>query len=132
MSNSSTVCPPQLADLSKKNRGEAVERFVAIFLENHTVRLIDKNFRSRFGEIDLIGIHQNQVVFLEVRFRKSGAYGSAAASVTARKQRKLIQTARFFLCKTPWLANKACRFDVVAVTLSNGEYEIEWFQHAFY
>lgn len=132
MPNLSKVSPPQSINFRKKNRGKAVEEFVAVFLKKHQFELITKNFRSRFGEIDLIGIHQNQLVFLEVRFRQSLAYGGPAASVTTRKRQKLIQTARFFLCKTPWLANKACRFDVVAVTLENGRYAVEWVQHAFY
>jgi putative endonuclease len=126
------VSPLKISNLTRNNRGKAVEDFVACFLEKHDFRLLSKNFRSRFGEIDLIGIHQNQLVFLEVRFRASIAYGGAAASVTKSKQRKLIQTARFFLLQAPQFANKACRFDVAAVTLSGKDYAVEWIQHAFY
>jgi len=132
VSNLSKVSPLEISNLTRKNRGKAVEDFVACFLEKQGFQWLSKNFRSRFGEIDLIGIHQNQLVFLEVRFRTSIAYGGAAASVTKSKQRKLIQTARFFLLQAPQFANKACRFDVAAVTLNGEDYAIEWIQHAFY
>ena len=132
MSSLYRASPPQSISAARPNRGQAVEQVVAIFLQKQGFRLLYRNFRCRLGEIDLIGIHQNQLVFLEVRFRRSIAYGSAAASVTLRKQQKLIQTARFFLLKAPQFANKACRFDVAAVTLAKGAYVIEWIPHAFY
>lgn len=122
---------------TKMFQGQAVESRVAEYLEKQGFRLLHRNFRCRLGEIDLIGIHQNQLLFVEVRYRRNTSYGSAAASVDFRKQQKLIKAARFFLLTHPKMANTACRFDVVAVTLGtetdkpDPAFEIDWIQNAF-
>jgi len=118
----------------KRTAGEAIESHVSAYLQKQGFQLLHRNFRCRLGEIDLIGLYQNQLLFVEVRFRRNTAYGGAAASVDFRKQQKLIKTARFFLLKYPKMASYACRFDVVAVTLSNEadhELKIDWIQNAF-
>ncbi len=114
--------------------GSEIESQVYAYLQKQGFKLVHRNFRCRLGEIDLIGLHQNQLLFIEVRFRRNAAYGGAAASVNLRKQQKLIKAARFFLLKYPKMANCACRFDVVAVTLkheANYKLEIDWIQNAF-
>lgn len=116
--------------LTKTHLGHAIESHVSLYLEKQGFRLLHRNFRCKLGEIDLIGLHQNQLLFVEVRYRRNQRYGSAAASVDFRKQQKLIKTARFFLLTHPKMANYACRFDVVAVTLKE-TYEIDWIQNAF-
>ena len=121
--------------------GQEIESHVSAYLQKQGFRLLYRNFRCRLGEIDLIGLHQDQLLFVEVRFRRNAHYGSAAASVDFRKQQKLIKTARFFLLTHPNMANYACRFDVIAVTLRHPgkqqakhpepELEIDWIQSAF-
>jgi putative endonuclease len=118
----------------KQTTGQEIESQVATYLKKQGFQLLHRNFRCRLGEIDLIGHHQNQLLFVEVRFRRNAAYGGAAASVDFRKQQKLIKTAQFFLLSHPKMLNCACRFDVVAVTLRNEadhELEIDWIQNAF-
>jgi putative endonuclease len=120
--------------LIKGQMGHEIESQVSAYLQKQGFQLLHRNFRCRLGEIDLIGLHQNQLLFVEVRFRRNATYGSAAASVDFRKQQKLIKTARFFLLRYPNMANCACRFDVVAVTLSDKadhQLEIDWIQNAF-
>ncbi|HXH54641.1 MAG TPA: YraN family protein [Gammaproteobacteria bacterium] len=119
---------------SKQTTGQEIESHVSTYLQKQGFELLYRNFRCRLGEIDLIGLYQNQLLFIEVRFRRNTAYGGAAASVDFRKQQKLIKAAQFFLLKHPKMANCACRFDVVAVTLRNQadhELEIDWIQNAF-
>lgn len=122
---------------TKTLQGRAVESHVAEYLEKQGFQLLHRNFRSRLGEIDLIGMHQNQLLFVEVRFRQNKRYGTAAESVDFRKQQKLIKAARFFLLTHPKMANCACRFDVVAVTLGRDTdpgdpaLEIDWIKNAF-
>ncbi len=117
---------------NKKILGEAAETLVAHYLQQQGFQLIDRNFRCRLGEIDLIGTHQNQLLFVEVRFKSREDYGTPASSVNGRKQKKIIRTAQFFLQHYPAFANYACRFDVIAVTLQSGEPAIEWIENAFY
>jgi putative endonuclease len=90
------------------------------FLLSHGLQLLQRNYRCRAGEIDLIMLHPDDcdgrvVVFVEVRLRAVGAMVEALETVDARKQRKLIQAAQHFLMQHPEYAESACRFDVVAI-----------------
>jgi putative endonuclease len=107
-------------------RGEQTEALAADFLRGQGLRIVSKNYRSRYGEIDLIAREGATVVFVEVRSRTSETYGGAAASITAAKRDKLIKTARHYLAGITPLP--PCRFDAVLVT---GEPpRIEWIRNA--
>ncbi len=82
--------------------------------------------------IDLIGIHERILLFIEVRFRRNAAYGGPAASVNFYKQQKLIRTAQYFLKCYPKFTNVTCRFDVIAATLKNHQLIIDWIKNAFH
>lgn len=106
--------------------GEQAEALAADFLRGKGLRITAKNYRSRYGEIDLIAREGATVVFVEVRSRASEAYGGAAASITASKREKLLKTARHYLAGVTPLP--PCRFDAVLVT---GEPpRIEWIRNA--
>ena len=97
-------------------------------LQAQGLRLLERNFRSRGGEIDLIMQQGDTLVFVEVRFRQSSDYGSPAETVTAAKQQRLINTASHYLQRRG--RELPCRFDIVAITGARQE-RIEWFQDAF-
>lgn len=107
-------------------RGEQAETLAADFLRGHGLRIAEKNYRCRYGEIDLIAREGATVVFVEVRRRASEAYGGAAASITAAKREKLLKTARHFLAGISPLP--PCRFD--AVLVSGEPPRIEWIRNA--
>jgi putative endonuclease len=91
--------------------------------------LITKNYRARYGEIDLILKDKATIVFAEVRSRNSMVFGGAAASVTYTKQQKIIKTAMHYLL-THKLHNKMpMRFDVIA--FEGKTEELHWIKHAF-
>lgn len=98
-----------------------------VYLQQRGLRLIERNFRCKGGEIDLILAEpaSNLLVFVEVRQRSSQRYGGAAASVTRAKQAKLIIAAQVFLQRHADLP--PCRFDVVAID----DDAIEWIKQAF-
>ena len=107
--------------------GEDAERLAAAYLEAHGLRVIARNYRCRFGEIDLIAQDGRVVVFVEVRHRRSAAFGGAAASITATKRRKILRAARHYLAgRTP---APACRFD--ALLLQGATPGVEWIRDAF-
>jgi len=109
------------------DRGKDAEARAATFLESQGLHIVTRNYRSRFGEIDLIARDGATLVFVEVRARGSNAFGGAAASITASKREKLVRTALHYLAtagRTP-----QCRFD--AVLLGNSASPIEWVQDAF-
>lgn len=108
-------------------RGEPAENLAAAFLEREGLKILERNYRCRFGEIDLVAASGATLVFVEVRARASEAFGGAAASITAAKRRRLVAAARHYLARHR--ADRACRFDVVLVR--GRERRIEWVSDAF-
>jgi putative endonuclease len=108
--------------------GKNIEREVCQFLENHGLYKVCHNFRCRLGEIDLIMREDKILVFVEVRYRLSGA---GAASVDHAKQQRLIKTAYYYLQTHSLLDKCACRFDVVAVTHQQQQLVFDWIKNAF-
>jgi putative endonuclease len=106
--------------------GQSGERDAEAFLVNQKLRLIERNYRCRSGEIDLIMIDPNPddaeevLTFIEVRLRGAGARTNALESIDQGKQRRLISAARHFLMDTsPQWDRHPCRFDVVAWDSAN-------------
>ena len=99
--------------------------------ERGGLRLVARNYASRYGEIDLILRDGEVLVFAEVRYRRSSRFGGAAASVGSAKRRRLITTASLFLQARPEFASRACRFDVFAMSGDSDAPDIEWHRDAF-
>jgi len=108
-------------------RGEAAESLAADFLQRRGLTVLERNYRCRFGEIDLVARSGELLVFVEVRARTSEAFGAAAGSITATKRRRLVAAARHYLATHR--ADRACRFDVVLVR--GAEQQVEWLTDAF-
>jgi len=114
-----------------RTKGDKVERFVLKYLTSKGLRLIEQNFNTRYGEIDLVMLDKATLVFVEVRFRAKSSHGSGAESVDYRKQQKIIKTAHVFLQQTKNMQQHNCRFDVVSVTLQHKRLSADWVQNAF-
>ena len=93
--------------------GKAGEQQALFYLREQGLTLVESNFCRPFGEIDLIMQDRLTLVFIEVRSRAPGRFGGAVASVTAKKQRRLILAAQAYLQRYKVLP--VCRFDVVAI-----------------
>ncbi len=107
--------------------GQRAERQAARWLSERGLRALDHNYHCRAGELDLIMLDGDTLVFVEVRYRRSARFGDAAESVTPAKQRKLLSAARHYLQYHDEHAARALRFDVIAMT---GE-RMEWIKNAF-
>lgn len=105
--------------------GQEAENLAAEFLQRQGLKLVERNFRCRLGEIDLIMKDRNTLVFVEVRLRKNNHFGGAGASITSHKQGKLIRAAQHYLQQQT--AQPPCRFD--ALLLDGGK--MEWIKDAF-
>lgn len=112
---------------NKRALGSMKEALAEAYLREQGYEILEKNFYSRKGEIDIIAREGGYLVFLEVKYRKSAASGYPAEAVTSRKQQKIYETARYYLYKRGLSAETACRFDVVAI---QGE-QILLIQNAF-
>ncbi len=114
---------------NRSTKGKIAEELARDYLKNNGLRFIDKNFNSRYGEIDLIMQDQNSLVFIEVRYRKNQDYGGAKASVTFSKQQKIQKTALYYMQQKGREFN--ARFDVIAMSGENKNLTIEWIKNAF-
>lgn len=109
-------------------KGSDAEQIAVSYLQNQRLILVAKNYRCRFGEIDLIMRDGTTLVFVEVRMRANEFFGGAAASITPLKQAKLLRTARHYLSELN--SEPPCRFDALLLAGANGE-KIEWIKNAF-
>jgi len=105
--------------------GYSAEEEAARFLADHGLAIVARNYRTRFGEIDLVARDGATLVFVEVRSRAPGGFGDAAASITAAKRRRIESAARLYLATLT--REPPCRFDVV--TLDGGS--PAWLRAAF-
>jgi putative endonuclease len=108
--------------------GAQVEQLASQYLQQQGLKLMVQNYRSRFGEIDLIMRDGTTVVFVEVRLRRNAGFGGAAASIDARKQKRIISTAQQFLAGLAQVP--PCRFDAVLFDDVQGR-NIQWLKNAF-
>lgn len=119
------------------------EQTALLFLQSQQYQYVNKNYHSRFGEIDLIVKRDNELVFVEVKARSAGSYAEACEVISYSQQRKIIKTAQFFLQRYPNYYNFDCRFDVICFDFpqklaktvqpdfSKLQYDQQWIKHAF-
>lgn len=118
-------------DRHRKEAGVSGEAIALQFLQSHGLHLIGRNYRCRGGEIDLVMLQQKTLVLVEVRYRASKEFGGGAASVTWRKQGRLIVAGKHLLMKRAELRRYPARFDVVAISPGTDGPEIDWIRNAF-
>jgi putative endonuclease len=112
--------------------GLAAERLAADYLETQGLNIIERNFRCRGGELDLVCVGAAVLIVVEVRQRNRADFGGALASVTRAKRRRIMRTAEFFRLRAPQWRRHAVRFDLIAVEGSpDGAYELLWIKDAF-
>ena len=121
-----------LQKFTSRQSGAQWEKTAEIFLCGHGLKVLQRNFSSRFGEIDLIMEDDKTIVFVEVKYRKSSQHGSGADAVTFQKQRKISLTASWYLVKNPHRAEQVCRFDVISIDPRNKDQGVNWIKSAFY
>ncbi|MBU3947618.1 MAG: YraN family protein [Proteobacteria bacterium] len=110
--------------------GKEGETLAALHLKKQGYKIIEQNYRTKLGEIDIIAKDNNTLVFVEVKSRKTGDFGSPKYAVTPKKMKKISMVALYFLKETKQSGVKA-RFDVVSISPGEREPEIEIIKNAF-
>ena len=105
-----------IEEQNRRITGTFYEEKAAEYLEGIGMEIICRNFRCRFGEIDLIAKDGQDLVFVEVKYRKKASEGGALSQVGYRKQRTISKVALFYLTRYGLYEKTACRFDVVGIT----------------
>lgn len=113
--------------MNKRKIGKDYENQAEKYLESYGFRILERNFRVRQGEIDIIGYHKGILVFVEVKYRKDEKKGLPEEAITLKKQRQICKVAEFYLMRHPLKEGVSCRYDVVAIC---GE-KICWYENAF-
>ena len=104
-----------------RTKGDKVERFALKYLTRKGLSLIEQNFNSRYGEIDLVMLDKSTLVFVEVRFRAKSSHGSGAESVDYRKQQKIISSSRVATRATFWYFSKCLHLRDILIFGSSEE-----------
>ena len=112
-------------------RGRWAEQTALEYLLTKELKLLDKNFRSAFGEIDLIMQDKNIILFIEVRYRSSNHFHTALESIDRKKCERIISTSHQYLSENRSASRLDCTFDVVALSGPQETPEIEWIKNAF-
>jgi putative endonuclease len=119
------------AGLTTTGIGRRIEDAALLWLGERGLRLRERNYRCRGGEIDLVMQDGDCVVFVEVRYRSSARFGSPAETVDLRKRQRLLRAARYYLQTHPDAGRAPARFDVVANRPGMPALEFEWIRNAF-
>jgi len=109
--------------------GEKGEGFAARYLRKKGYKIITQNYKTRIGEIDIIAMEKDTLVFVEVKTRESIAYGKPFEAVDYFKKRKIANVALLYLKKLKEIP--PCRFDVVSIYYDQGNPECELIRDAF-
>jgi len=114
----------------RQTLGELGETLACDELRRRGYAILERRYRTRYGEIDIVARHGDVLVFVEVKARRSDVFGSGAAAVTPNKQRRVARMAADFLVRRR-LQDRPCRFDVVSVAMGEERPRIEVFAGAF-
>ena len=116
--------------MNTKQIGDHYETIATNVVKKEKYQILNTNFKTRFGEIDLICNHNNTIIFIEVRYRKNLEYGGPKESITTTKQKKIIKSAEIYLNKYN-LHNQDCRFDVLCISSYQPKIKIDWIKNSF-
>lgn len=113
--------------MNNKEIGKKYEERAAEFLKERGMDLLEQNYACRQGEVDLIGIHDTCLVFVEVKYRKNDVSGTPEEAVGIAKQRKICRVSDYYRICHENQSSRQIRYDVVAVT----DQAIRWYPNAF-
>jgi len=114
----------------RQSLGIAGENLACAELQRRGYAILDRRYRTRFGEIDIVARDGIAIVFVEVKARVTGDFGGAAVAVTGWKQRRIVEMARDYLAKHA-LHECPCRFDVVAIDFDEAQPRLTVYPNAF-
>ena len=119
--------------MNKRELGRLGEDIAADFLEKRDIKIIKRNYFTKYGEIDLIGFKNKTIIFTEVKLRNNNNFGLPVESITKNKIKRYQNAAQAFLLETDINYNDI-RFDVICLYLENknNKYKIEWIKNQYF
>lgn len=113
---------------NKHEIGGHYEEIAARYLQNKGYEILERNYRTRYGEIDIIARQGKMLVFVEIKFRSGEEYGVPSEAVDYVKRQRISKVALYFYSRHGYEQELPCRFDVIAI---NGKEQIEHMENAF-
>ena len=124
--------PPAPNKVTTTDIGQITEQYAQDFLAKEGLTFVEKNYHCRQGEVDLIMLEGDTYIFVEVKYRKSKAFGGAIAAISASKQKKIKHCVTFYLHHAGLNEyNTPCRVDVIALEGDINQPDINWLKNAF-
>ncbi|OQX52762.1 MAG: YraN family protein [Candidatus Cloacimonas sp. 4484_209] len=117
--------------LNRRLIGANGESRAIAFLKERKFRIVERNYRTKVGEIDIIAERDGLVTFVEVKTRRSKSYGSPEEAIDKKKRKRIIKAAKYYLVSHNLYDEVDVRFDVLSLTKKNGVFQIEYFENAF-
>lgn len=119
---------------SSTSKGQYYEALASDYLQQQGLTLIETNYHSQFGEVDLIMFDQQVLCFIEVKFRQKKSFGGAVSAIPPAKQKKIVKTAQCYILSKPTITQRPMRFDAVILQFESSvsNLSIEWIKSAFY
>ena len=111
----------------RRNYGMAAEEAAALFLEGKGIRILERNFRSYHGEIDIIALEKETILIVEVKMRRNKECGTPAEAVNLKKQKRICYTLNYYRMKKQLMDTTAVRFDVIEV---DKDLQCHWIKNA--
>ena len=123
-------CPDAVPGDGRQSLGKLGEDLACAELVHRGYEILDRRYRTRYGEIDIVARTGGSLVFVEVKARQGSEFGGGEAAVTLYKQQRIIRMAIDFLARRH-MQDQPCRFDVVTIDFEGGRPKIEVYPHAF-
>lgn len=116
--------------MNKKELGQRAEDLACEYLLRQGLMVLERNFYIRGGELDIVAMEGETIVFVEVRSKSKGNYGLPEETISEKKRQFLYRAAEQYLIKQEY-TDKNCRFDVISVLFQERKTVVKWFKDAF-
>ncbi len=117
--------------MNKRTIGNGSEDLACRYIEQQGCSILERNFRCKLGEIDIIARDGSYLCFIEVKFRNDNSFGEPKEAVNYSKQRRISNVSRFYLYSKNVSFDIPIRYDVIAVSVNEGIFSFEWIKNAF-
>lgn len=117
--------------MNKRECGAYYEERVIRYLESKDIEILEHNYRNRYGEIDIIGLDKDVLVFIEVKYRRTRLTGTPDEAVDWKKQKQICKISRWYLAKNSSYFRRSIRYDVIAVYGEKDCERVKWIKNAF-
>ena len=117
--------------MNKRSVGGDTEFLACEFLKSRGARIIERNFKSKKGEIDIIALDGKYLCFIEVKYRSDAQYGEPQEAVSYSKQKRICKVSQFYLYSRYKSLDVSVRYDVVAISPKDKMLTFKWIKNAF-